>query len=70
VTELIDAQDAALDASLAAADAKFGFLIDFVGVLRALSEFEVLLDPPSREAWLEEVDEWVANRAAAGRLPG
>jgi outer membrane protein len=70
VTELIDAQDAALDAGLAAADAKFGFLIDFVGVLRALSEFEVLLDPPSREAWLEEVDEWVANRAAAGRLPG
>jgi outer membrane protein len=70
VTELIDAQDAALDAGLAAADAKFGFLIDFVSVLRALSEFEILLDPPSREAWLKEVDEWVANRAAAGRLPG
>jgi outer membrane protein len=70
VTDLVDAQDAALGAGLAAADAKFGFLVDFVGVLRAMAEFEVLLDPASRDAWLAEIDEWVANRAAVARLQG
>ena len=58
VTDLIDAQDAALSADLAAADAKYTFLIDFVGVLRAMSEFEILLDPGSREAWYRRVDDW------------
>jgi outer membrane protein len=58
VTELIDAQDAALSAGLAAADAKYTFLIDFVSVLRSMSEFEILLDPASREAWYGRVDEW------------
>jgi outer membrane protein TolC len=58
VTELIDAQDAALEAGLAAADAKYGFLADFVGVLRAMSEFDILLDPESRETWYRRVDEW------------
>jgi outer membrane protein len=65
VTELIDAQDAALDAGLGAADAKFSFLIDFVGVLRAMAQFEILTDPLSREQWLQEIERWVANRAAA-----
>jgi outer membrane protein TolC len=58
VTELIDAQDAALEAGLAAADARYGFLADFVGVLRAMSEFDILLDPASREAWYRRVDDW------------
>jgi outer membrane protein TolC/ABC-type uncharacterized transport system substrate-binding protein len=58
VTDLIDAQDAALSADLAAADAKYTFLIDFVAVLRAMSEFEILLDPGSREAWYRRVDDY------------
>jgi outer membrane protein len=58
VTDLIDAQDAALSAGLAAADAKYTFLIDFVAVLRSMSEFEILLDPGSREAWYGRVDDW------------
>ncbi len=58
VTELIDAQDTALSAGLAAADATYTFLIDFVAVLRAMSEFEILLDPDSREAWYRRVDDW------------
>ena len=58
VTELIDAQDAALSAGLAAADAKYTFLIDFVAVLRSMSEFEILLDPGSREDWYRRVDDW------------
>lgn len=58
VTELIDAQDTALSAGLAAADATYTFLIDFVAVLRSMSEFEILLDPDSREAWYRRVDDW------------
>lgn len=58
VTDLIDAQEAALSAGLAATDAKYGFLIDFVGVLRSMGEFEILLDPASREAWYTRVETW------------
>jgi outer membrane protein len=58
VTDLIDAQEAALSAGLAATDAKYGFLIDFVSVLRAMSDFEILLDPASREAWYTRVEKW------------
>jgi outer membrane protein len=65
VTELIDAQDTALGADLGAADAKFTFLIDFVAVLRAMGEFDVLLDPSTRESWLERVERFVADRAAS-----
>ena len=64
VTELIDAQDTALSAGLAAADAKYGFLTDFVAVLRSMSEFEILLDPGSREAWYSRVDEYFRSHAA------
>jgi len=58
VTDLIDAQDTALSTGLAAADAKYTFLIDFVSVLRSMSEFEILLDPASRDAWYRRVDDW------------
>jgi outer membrane protein len=65
VTELVDAQDAALAAELGAADAKFTFLIDFVAVLRAMGEFDVLLDPATRESWLSRVERFTADRAAS-----
>jgi hypothetical protein len=61
VTDLIDAQDTALSSGLAAADAKYSFLIDFISVLRSMSEFEILLDPASREAWYRRVDDWFRN---------
>src|SRR5262249_30198990 len=67
VTDLIDAQNTALSAGLAAADAKFGFMSDYVSVLRAMSEFEVLLDPPSRDRGRKEVNEWIASHAATTR---
>jgi outer membrane protein TolC len=58
VTDLIDAQEAALSAGLAATDAKYGFLVDFVGVLRSMGDYGVLLDPASREAWFSRVEAW------------
>jgi len=60
---LISAQDAALDANLAAADAQYTFLIDFVDVLRSMSEFDPLLDPLSRDAWYDRVDRWFNSPA-------
>ena len=58
VTDLIDAQETALIAGLSASDAKYGFVTDFVQVLRSMGEFEILLDPASREAWYARVETW------------
>ena len=58
VTDLIDAQETALISGLSASDAKYGFVTDFVQVLRSMGEFEILLDPASREAWYARVETW------------
>jgi len=66
ITDLIDAQDTALSAGLGATDAKYGFMIDFVNVLRSMGDFEILLDPASREAWYGRVEDWfLAHPAGA-----
>jgi outer membrane protein TolC len=65
VTELIDAQEAALSAELAAASARYGFLIDFIDVLRAMGDFSVLLDPASRGDWYEKVNQWFIKADAS-----
>jgi outer membrane protein TolC len=62
VTELIDAQEAALAAELSAASARYGFLIDFVDVLRAMGDFSVLLDPRSRGDWYDKVNQWFTTQ--------
>ena len=59
VTDLIDAQETALLNGLSATDAKYGFMTDFVNVLRSMGDFEILLDPASREAWYSRVETWV-----------
>jgi outer membrane protein TolC len=58
VTDLIDAQETALSAGLSATDAKYGFMVDFVNVLRSMGDFQILLDPASREAWYTKVEAW------------
>lgn len=58
VTDLIDAQETSLLNGLSATDAKYGFMTDFVNVLRSMGEFEILLDPASREAWYARVENW------------
>jgi outer membrane protein len=58
VTELIDAQEANLSAELAAAQAKYSFLIDFVDILRATGSFSMLLDRQSRASWYDDLDRW------------
>jgi outer membrane protein len=58
VTDLIDAQETALLNGLSATDAKYGFMTDFINVLRSMGDFEILLDPASREAWYSRVEAW------------
>jgi outer membrane protein TolC/ABC-type uncharacterized transport system substrate-binding protein len=69
VTDLIDAQESALSAGLAAADAKYAFLSDFIGVLRAMSEFDILLDPESREQWFKQLDDWLRTQKPTDSSP-
>src|SRR5882672_2068333 len=64
VTDLTDAQNAALNAQLGEAEAKYTFLIDFVEVLRTSASYDILLDPASREAWYNRIDAWFRDHAA------
>lgn len=59
VTELIDAQNAALAASLRAADARYAYMADAVDVLRAYGDFGLLLDPGSTELWFQQVESYI-----------
>ena len=55
ITDLIDAQDAALAAQLQAADARYAFLINLVDVLRAESNFDLLLQQDGIKLWQQRV---------------
>ena len=55
ITDLIDAQDAALEAQLQAAAARYQFLIDLVSVLRAESNFDLLLKEDGVKVWEQRI---------------
>lgn len=55
ITDLTDAQDAALAAQLQAAAARYQFLIDLVSVLRAESNFMLLLQENGVSIWQQRV---------------
>jgi len=56
VTDLIDAQLAALSAELRTADAEYAFLLDAVDIFRSTSDFSVLLEPGRVDAWYQEIE--------------
>ena len=56
VTDLIDAQEAKLQAELAAADTRYAFLIDFVEVQRAAGDFQLLLQPGRSAEWINRLE--------------
>lgn len=66
VTDLIDAQNAALAAGLSAAEARYAYLLDLVDVLRGTSDFSLLLDTAASEAWYGEVEAYLKER---GNVP-
>jgi outer membrane protein TolC len=66
VTQLIDAQNAAVTAELRAVDARYAYLIDVVDILRATGDFSLLVDPGRTEAWFQNVESYIRERGAAG----
>ncbi|MEM6794897.1 MAG: TolC family protein, partial [Acidobacteriota bacterium] len=55
IIDLLDAQNAFLNAELAAANAVYDFFIDLLQVERAASRFYILDEPAERDAWLERL---------------
>ena len=64
VTELIDAQNAALAAELRAVDARYAYLIDAVDVLRSTGSFALLVEPEGTEEWFQAVESYIRDRGA------
>lgn len=62
ITELNDAQDAALTAELAAAQARYRFMLDYVQILRAVADFDVLLMPDGIERWYQDIHAYFLER--------
>ncbi len=62
ITELIDAQRAALLAQLDAAESRYAYLLDLVDVLRASADFSLLLDPGRGERWQREIEDYFDRR--------
>ena len=67
ITELNDAQDAALTAELAAAQARYQFIINFVRVLRGVGSFDILLLPGGLEEWYAQLSEYFVSAGVATR---
>ena len=62
VTDLIDAQNAALGSELAAAEAKYLYLGDILEVLRATGDYSLLLDPAYVNDWYQDVYAYFRER--------
>ncbi len=59
IIELLDAQNQALTADQAAANAVYNFLIDLMGVQRAMGIFITFQPEDQRDAWLERVKQYL-----------
>ncbi len=64
IIDLVDAQNAALVADEAAANAVFDFLLDAIGVQRAVGSFGALTDDAERERLLQRLEAYFANVGA------
>ncbi len=62
ITQLIDAQNAALVARLSAENAVYDFLIDFMRVQRVVGSFDVFMSPAERNAWFTRLEAFFAAR--------
>ena len=55
IIDLLDAQNQSLSAELDAANAVYNFLIDYMGVQRAIGEFVTFMPEQDRQLWMERV---------------
>ena len=62
ITDLIDAQDASLASNLAAVEAQYSFMIDWIEIQRAVSNFDLLLTEDGFENWYNELDQYYKAR--------
>jgi outer membrane protein TolC/ABC-type uncharacterized transport system substrate-binding protein len=59
IIDLLDAQNQALSAEQGAANAVYNFLIDLMGVQRAMGEFIFFLPESERQAWMQRLEEYL-----------
>jgi outer membrane protein TolC len=61
ITDLLEAQDALLDAELGTENARYRYLIDLMGVLRAAADFRLVLEPAYRQEFLRRARAFVED---------
>ena len=59
IIDLLDAQNQALSAEQGAANAVYNFLIDLMGVQRAMGEFVLFLPESERQAWMQRLEKHI-----------
>ena len=65
IIDLLDAQNQALTADQAAANAVYNFLVDLMGVERAMGEFVTFLPQDQRRQWQEKAKKFMRQQLAA-----
>ena len=64
ITDLLDAQNARLNADLNAENAAFDFMIDIMEVQRSLGYYFFMLDEVERDEWYERFEQFFADAGA------
>ncbi len=62
ITELIDAQNNALQAQLNAVNAQYRFMLDWIEIQRSIANFDLLLTPNGFDHWYELLDAYYQQR--------
>lgn len=62
ITSLIDAQNAVLSAKLSAVQALYSFMIDWIEIQRAVSNFDLLLEHQGMENWYQDMENYFNNQ--------
>jgi outer membrane protein TolC len=64
ILDLLDAQNAALTAEQAAANAVFDFLLDLMDVQRAVGQFDFFLSAEDREQWFRRLEKFLQSASS------
>lgn len=62
IIDLLDAQNQALVSDQAAANAAYNFLVDLMGVQRAMGEFVIFLPEDQRDTWYQKVSDYFSKQ--------